>query len=88
MSVESKVTPPFGGDELLHTGSWDKIESRWMARRQVAEGLPDFRIFYTAGLMLRRGRGLYCLSMSGVAPPTEPRENPLDQSVLWCLPQT
>jgi hypothetical protein len=35
----------------LHVLVW------WMARRQVAEGLPDFRIFYTAGLMLRRGQG-------------------------------
>ena len=34
----------------LHALVW------WMARRQVAEGLPDFRIFYTAGLMLRRGQ--------------------------------
>jgi hypothetical protein len=29
----------------------------WLARRQVVDGLPDFRIFYTAGLMLRRGQG-------------------------------
>ena len=35
----------------LHALVW------WMARRQVAEGLPDFRIFYTAGLMLQRGQG-------------------------------
>jgi hypothetical protein len=35
----------------LHALVW------WMARRQVAEGLPDFRIFYTAGLMLGRGQG-------------------------------
>ena len=34
----------------LHAAIW------WTARRQVAEGLPDFRIFYTAGLMLRRGQ--------------------------------
>ena len=34
----------------LHALVW------WMARRQVAEGLPDFRIFYTAGLILRRGQ--------------------------------
>ncbi|HVN20332.1 MAG TPA: glycosyltransferase family 87 protein [Dongiaceae bacterium] len=29
----------------------------WAARRQVLSGSPDFRIFYTAGLMLRRGQG-------------------------------
>jgi Glycosyltransferase family 87 len=29
----------------------------WLARRQAAEGLPDFRIFYTSGLMLHRGQG-------------------------------
>lgn len=29
----------------------------WMVREQAAEGLPDFSIFYTAGLMLRRGQG-------------------------------
>lgn len=29
----------------------------WMVRDQVAEGSPDFSIFYTAGLMLRRGQG-------------------------------
>jgi hypothetical protein len=29
----------------------------WLARRAVAEGLPDFRIFYTAGLMVRHGQG-------------------------------
>jgi len=28
----------------------------WMARHQVTAGLPDFRIFYTAGLMIRRGQ--------------------------------
>lgn len=27
----------------------------WMARRQVEEGYPDFKIFYTAARMLRRG---------------------------------
>jgi Glycosyltransferase family 87 len=29
----------------------------WQARGQILAGLPDFRIFYTAGLMLRRGEG-------------------------------
>lgn len=29
----------------------------WLARHQIMAGLPDFRIFYTAGLMLRRGQG-------------------------------
>jgi Glycosyltransferase family 87 len=29
----------------------------WQAREQILAGLPDFRIFYTAGLMLRRGEG-------------------------------
>jgi hypothetical protein len=29
----------------------------WIARRQAAAGSPDFSIFYTAGLMLRRGQG-------------------------------
>jgi len=29
----------------------------WLARQQALDGLPDFRIFYTAGLMLRRGQG-------------------------------
>lgn len=28
----------------------------WLARGEVANGLPDLRIFYTAGLMLRRGQ--------------------------------
>lgn len=28
----------------------------WLARRQVLAGVPDLRIFYTAGLMLRRGQ--------------------------------
>jgi len=27
----------------------------WIVRRQIVEGSSDFRIFYTAGLMLRRG---------------------------------
>ena len=36
---------------VLHALVW------WMARRQVVEGLPDFRIFYTAGRMLQRGQG-------------------------------
>lgn len=29
----------------------------WLARQEVVDGLPDLRIFYTAGLMLRRGQG-------------------------------
>ena len=29
----------------------------WLARDQALAGSPDFRIFYTAGLMLRRGQG-------------------------------
>jgi len=29
----------------------------WRVREQAAEGSPDFSIFYTAGLMLRRGQG-------------------------------
>jgi hypothetical protein len=29
----------------------------WLARSQVLGGLPDFKIFYTAGLILRRGEG-------------------------------
>ncbi len=29
----------------------------WLVRSQVVAGTPDFRIFYTAGLMLRRGQG-------------------------------
>ena len=29
----------------------------WSARKQVVEGFPDYSIFYTAGLMLRRGQG-------------------------------
>ena len=29
----------------------------WIARGEVVNGLPDLRIFYTAGLMLRRGQG-------------------------------
>jgi hypothetical protein len=29
----------------------------WLARQEVVDGLPDLRIFYTAGLMLRRGEG-------------------------------
>lgn len=29
----------------------------WLARQQALDGLPDFRIFYTAGLILRRGQG-------------------------------
>jgi hypothetical protein len=41
-----------GNGRLEYTLIW------WVARRQVAEGLPDFRIFYTAGVMLRRGQGL------------------------------
>jgi hypothetical protein len=28
----------------------------WRVRDQIVEGMPDFRIFYTAGLMLRRGQ--------------------------------
>lgn len=28
----------------------------WLARQEVIDGLPDLRIFYTAGLMLRRGQ--------------------------------
>ncbi len=29
----------------------------WVARRQIESGSSDFRIFYTAGLMLQRGQG-------------------------------
>lgn len=29
----------------------------WVVRRQVLAGSPDFRIFYTAGRMLKRGQG-------------------------------
>lgn len=29
----------------------------WSARKQVVAGLPDYSIFYTAGLMLHRGQG-------------------------------
>lgn len=29
----------------------------WLARHQIVAGLPDFKIFYTAGTMLRRGQG-------------------------------
>jgi len=29
----------------------------WLSFDQAVSGLPDFRIFYTAGLMLRRGQG-------------------------------
>jgi hypothetical protein len=29
----------------------------WLVRREAVAGAPDFRIFYTAGLMLRRGQG-------------------------------
>jgi hypothetical protein len=29
----------------------------WLTRGQIIGGLPDFKIFYTAGLILRRGQG-------------------------------
>ena len=29
----------------------------WTVRREIASGSPDFRIFYAAGLILRRGQG-------------------------------
>lgn len=29
----------------------------WLVRRQAVAGAPDFKIFYAAGLMLRRGQG-------------------------------
>ena len=29
----------------------------WIVRQQLLSGSSDFRIFYTAGLMLRRGEG-------------------------------
>lgn len=31
----------------------------WTARRQVVEGYPDFSIFYTAGLIVRRGEAAH-----------------------------